>query len=72
MRYDTVPPPPPRRLTTKHYRPHPPTSDHDLRGHWIGIGIFGLTLVAIGCAVGHMRGGDDTRTTSPHWGRSGE
>eukprot|EP00959_Pyramimonas_sp_CCMP1952_P029375 616508-Pyramimonas_sp.AAC.1 len=50
MRYDTVPPPPPRRLTTAHRKPQPTTSDYDLRGHWIGVGIFGITCVAIGCA----------------------
>eukprot|EP00959_Pyramimonas_sp_CCMP1952_P199124 4165103-Pyramimonas_sp.AAC.1 len=50
MRYEALPPPPLRRLTTTHRRPQPITSDHHLRGHWIGILIFGLTWVAIGCA----------------------
>eukprot|EP00959_Pyramimonas_sp_CCMP1952_P051402 1074004-Pyramimonas_sp.AAC.1 len=50
MRCDIVPPPPPRRLTTTYRKPQPTTSDRDLRGHWIGIGIFGLTWVAVGCA----------------------
>eukprot|EP00959_Pyramimonas_sp_CCMP1952_P014397 305049-Pyramimonas_sp.AAC.1 len=72
MRYDTVPPPPPCRLSTTQRKPQPTTSDHDLRGHWIGVTIFGLTWVAIGCAVGHRRGGDDTRTTGPHWDPSGQ
>eukprot|EP00959_Pyramimonas_sp_CCMP1952_P099413 2078370-Pyramimonas_sp.AAC.1 len=72
MRYDIVPLPPPRRLTTKHHTPQPTTSDHDLRGQWIGVIIFGLIWVAIGCAVEHMRGGDDTRTTSPHWDPAGQ
>eukprot|EP00959_Pyramimonas_sp_CCMP1952_P189180 3957155-Pyramimonas_sp.AAC.1 len=57
MRYDIVPPPPPRRLTTTHHKPQPTTFDYDLRGHWI---------------VGHMRGGDDTRTASPHWDPAGQ
>eukprot|EP00959_Pyramimonas_sp_CCMP1952_P425941 8921720-Pyramimonas_sp.AAC.1 len=65
VRYDIAPPPPPRRLATTHRKPQPTTSDHDLRGHCSGIIIFGLTWVAIGCAVGHMRSGDDTRTTGP-------
>eukprot|EP00959_Pyramimonas_sp_CCMP1952_P401164 8405966-Pyramimonas_sp.AAC.1 len=72
MRYDVVPPPPPRRLTTTHRTPQPTTSDHDLQGHWIGITRFGPTWVAIACAVGHMRGGDDTRTTGPHWYPAGQ
>eukprot|EP00959_Pyramimonas_sp_CCMP1952_P368234 7713628-Pyramimonas_sp.AAC.1 len=50
MRYDTVPPPFPRRLTTTYRKPQPTTSDDDLRGYWIGVAIFGLTWVAIGCA----------------------
>eukprot|EP00959_Pyramimonas_sp_CCMP1952_P344290 7210962-Pyramimonas_sp.AAC.1 len=72
MRYDIVPPPTPRRLTTSHRKPQPTTSDHDLRGHWIGIAIFGLAWVAIGRALGHMHGGDDARTTSPHWVSAGQ
>eukprot|EP00959_Pyramimonas_sp_CCMP1952_P397918 8337511-Pyramimonas_sp.AAC.1 len=68
MRYDIVPPPPTRRRTTTHRKHQPRTSDHDLRGHWIGIAIFGLLWVAIGCVVGHMqRVGDGTRTIGPHW-----
>eukprot|EP00959_Pyramimonas_sp_CCMP1952_P172364 3601744-Pyramimonas_sp.AAC.1 len=70
MRCDIVPPPPPRKLTTTCRKPQPTTSDCNLRGHWIGIAIFGLTWVAIGCAVGQMRGGDDT--TGPHWDPSGQ
>eukprot|EP00959_Pyramimonas_sp_CCMP1952_P166621 3482487-Pyramimonas_sp.AAC.1 len=72
MRYDIVPLPPPRSLTTTHDNPQPRTSDHDLRGHCIGITTFGLQCVAIGCVVGHMqRGGDDARTASPHWDPAG-
>eukprot|EP00959_Pyramimonas_sp_CCMP1952_P121677 2544195-Pyramimonas_sp.AAC.1 len=47
MRCDIAPPPPSRRLTTKHHKAQPPTSDHDLLGHWMGSAIFGLTWVAI-------------------------
>eukprot|EP00959_Pyramimonas_sp_CCMP1952_P387803 8127268-Pyramimonas_sp.AAC.1 len=36
--------------------------------HWIGIATFGLIWVAIGCALGHRRGGNDTKTTGPHLG----
>eukprot|EP00959_Pyramimonas_sp_CCMP1952_P388123 8133191-Pyramimonas_sp.AAC.1 len=70
MRYDIVPPPPRRRLKTTPKTPQPTTSDHDLRGHWISITFFGLTWVAIGRPVGHMRGGDDARTTGPQLGPS--
>eukprot|EP00959_Pyramimonas_sp_CCMP1952_P060533 1264453-Pyramimonas_sp.AAC.1 len=42
MRCDAVPPPPPRRLAAAHQGPRPATSDYDLRGHWIGVAIFGL------------------------------
>eukprot|EP00959_Pyramimonas_sp_CCMP1952_P191526 4004801-Pyramimonas_sp.AAC.1 len=72
MRYETAPPPPPRRLTTTRQKPQPITSDYDLRGHWIGVTIFGLTWVAIECVAGDMRGGDDTRTTGPHWDPAGQ
>eukprot|EP00959_Pyramimonas_sp_CCMP1952_P156180 3266325-Pyramimonas_sp.AAC.1 len=74
MRYDAVPPPLPRRLsTTSHHNPQPQTADHDLRGHWIGSTIFGLLWFAIGCHVGHrQRGGDDARTTRPHWVLAGK
>eukprot|EP00959_Pyramimonas_sp_CCMP1952_P178592 3732867-Pyramimonas_sp.AAC.1 len=68
MRYDILPPPAPRRLRTTQRKSQPTTSDYDLRGHWIGAIIFGLAWVAIGRAVGHMRGGNDARTTGPHWG----
>eukprot|EP00959_Pyramimonas_sp_CCMP1952_P346709 7261702-Pyramimonas_sp.AAC.1 len=71
MRYDVVTPPPPRRRTTKHRKRQSPTSDYDLRGRWTGIIIFGIMRVAIGRAAGHMRGGDDTETTGPHWGPAG-
>eukprot|EP00959_Pyramimonas_sp_CCMP1952_P274901 5746690-Pyramimonas_sp.AAC.1 len=61
MRYDIAPPPLPRRLTTtSHHKPQTQTTDHDLRGHWIGITIFGLPC------------GDDARTASPHWGPAGD
>eukprot|EP00959_Pyramimonas_sp_CCMP1952_P117797 2462715-Pyramimonas_sp.AAC.1 len=72
MSYDILPPPTPRRLTTKQHKSRSTTSDYDLRGHWIGAIIFGLIWVAIGCAVGHMRGGDDARTTGPHWDPAGQ
>eukprot|EP00959_Pyramimonas_sp_CCMP1952_P013431 283196-Pyramimonas_sp.AAC.1 len=72
MRYDVLPSPTPRRLTTTQWKSQPITSDYDLRGHWTGVTIFGPTWVAIGFAVGHMRGGDDTRTTGPHWDPAGQ
>eukprot|EP00959_Pyramimonas_sp_CCMP1952_P105062 2196168-Pyramimonas_sp.AAC.1 len=50
MRYEMLPPPTPRRLTTTQRNSQPTTSDSDLRGHWIGVTIFGLEWVAIGCA----------------------
>eukprot|EP00959_Pyramimonas_sp_CCMP1952_P217950 4558291-Pyramimonas_sp.AAC.1 len=72
MRYDAVPPPPPRRLTTTRRKSQLTTSDHDLRGHWIGVAIYGLPWVAIGRAVGQMRGEDDARTTGPRWDPAGQ
>eukprot|EP00959_Pyramimonas_sp_CCMP1952_P424011 8881336-Pyramimonas_sp.AAC.1 len=71
MRYDMLPPLTPRRLTTKRHKSQPTRSDYDLRGRWIGVAIFWLAWVAIGCAVGHMRGRDNTRTTDPHWDPAG-
>eukprot|EP00959_Pyramimonas_sp_CCMP1952_P275978 5768439-Pyramimonas_sp.AAC.1 len=63
VRYDIAPPPPPRRLTTARRSPQPRMSDHDLKGHWIGITIFGLLWVAIGRAVGRaQRGGEGAPT----------
>eukprot|EP00959_Pyramimonas_sp_CCMP1952_P339434 7108651-Pyramimonas_sp.AAC.1 len=69
VRYGIVPPVPPRKLTaTSPRNQQPRTTDAVLRGHWIGIAIFGFRWVAIGCAVGHMqRDADDARTTGPHW-----
>eukprot|EP00959_Pyramimonas_sp_CCMP1952_P152315 3186680-Pyramimonas_sp.AAC.1 len=72
MRYEILPRPTPRRLSTAQRKSQPTTSGYDLRGHWIGVTIFGLTWVAIGCAVGHMLGADDTRTTGPHWDQAGQ
>eukprot|EP00959_Pyramimonas_sp_CCMP1952_P460983 9480783-Pyramimonas_sp.AAC.1 len=72
MRYDILPLPTPRRLSTTQWKFQPTTSDHDLRGHWIGFITFGLTWVAIGCAVEHLRGGDDARTFGPHWDPAGQ
>eukprot|EP00959_Pyramimonas_sp_CCMP1952_P235802 4927676-Pyramimonas_sp.AAC.1 len=71
-RYDAAPPPPPRRLTTAHRKPQPTTSDYDLRGHWIGVTTFGLTWLAIGRVVGHVRGGNESSTTGPHWNPAGQ
>eukprot|EP00959_Pyramimonas_sp_CCMP1952_P071873 1501249-Pyramimonas_sp.AAC.1 len=48
VRCDIAPPPPPRRLTARHRASQPPTPHRDLRGHWIGITMFGLMRVAIG------------------------
>eukprot|EP00959_Pyramimonas_sp_CCMP1952_P122282 2556394-Pyramimonas_sp.AAC.1 len=72
MRCDILPPPTPRRLTTTQRKSQPTTSDHDLPGHWIGLVIFGFTWVAIGRAVGHMRGEDDAIMTGPRWGPAGQ
>eukprot|EP00959_Pyramimonas_sp_CCMP1952_P426101 8924898-Pyramimonas_sp.AAC.1 len=72
MRYDILPLPSPRGLTAKQHKSQPTTSDYDLRGYWIWVTIFGLAWVAIGRAVGHMRGGDDARTTGPHWDPAGQ
>eukprot|EP00959_Pyramimonas_sp_CCMP1952_P009682 202194-Pyramimonas_sp.AAC.1 len=72
MRYDILPPTTPRKLTTTKHKSPPNTSDYDLRGHWIGVIIFGHIWVATGCVVGHTRGGDGTITTGPHWDLAGE
>eukprot|EP00959_Pyramimonas_sp_CCMP1952_P092731 1940596-Pyramimonas_sp.AAC.1 len=50
MRCEILPPPTPRRLTTTQRKSQPTTSDYDLRGHWVGVAIFGLAWVAIGRA----------------------
>eukprot|EP00959_Pyramimonas_sp_CCMP1952_P188188 3935530-Pyramimonas_sp.AAC.1 len=46
-----------------------PTTTYEAIGFAL---LFGLTRVAIGCAVGHLRGGDDARTTGPRWDPAGQ